>query len=80
MKTNNILTPLLLIFLFSQVKSNLFNKIDFTSEKQILFESYLDNGYNQFEIETSKYNTGTYVYNVLIDGQLVKSGKFIKVK
>lgn len=42
--------------------------------------SILHSGYNQFDINTSDYNTGTYVYNIIIDGKLIKSGKFNKVR
>jgi len=35
---------------------------------------------NTFDCDLNRFNSGTYLYNIIIDGYQVKSDKFIIVK
>jgi len=54
---------------------------DVQGKKMQIFESQLNqNSLNTFSLDLSKYNSGAYVYNIIIDGQLFESDKFIITK
>jgi len=74
---NNLFRVLVDNYLSNKIEINFYNL-----NGELLFNNSqnLNKGMNTFDCDLNRFNSGTYLYNIIIDGYQVKSDKFIIVK